>query len=344
MIARQSVSIGQYIVTVFLDHLALEVHLDAVLRFTLGGDLAFADALLKNLRQACGDTKSQVTRTALQLSRMALQSTIDDVGLRNDPFSARLRAKERVGVLVSFESFDLNLTSAFECAYSAPWPLNLVFSTVKETCTLAETQNALLQIRHSTVAVKEVSMLMHSSSKSQVITDFTKTSADLRARRLRKFSVMVTAFQHFVDALHGHIFEAVHIGERRKMFEALRDEQSNVVPSDIREVCKIVETFCMGVYASCFLRPLDTALKTLIDDGLQLALDFSAVFASCDPDTLLEDGDIFVSAQKVYSKFHALMTQLCFRARITSSENARGLIARLDFNEYYLSAAIDLEF
>ena len=344
VIARQSVSIGRYIATVFLDHLALEAHLNAVLRFTLGGDLPFTDALLKNLRRACRDTKSQVTRTALQLSLMALENTIDDVGLRHDHFAARLYAKERMDVLVSFEESDLNLTSAFECAYSMPWPLNLVFSTVDEACALAETQNAMLQIRHSTVAVKEVSMLIHKSSKSRALMDFTKTSADLRARRLSKFSTMVTAFQHFVDALHGHIFEAVHVGEKKKMFEALRDEKSKVVPDDIRALCKAVETFCAGVHASCFLRPLDTALKTLIDDGLQLALDFSAVFASSDPDTLLEDGDISVNAQKVYAKFHALMTQLCFRARITSSESARGLVARLDFNEYYLSATIDLEF
>jgi hypothetical protein len=46
----------------------------------------------------------------------------------------------------------------------------------------------------------------------------------------------------------------------------------------------------------------------------------------------------------VHAKFHALMTQLCFRARVTSSDAASGLIQRIDFNEFYLSATIDMEF
>lgn len=344
IVARQSVTIGHYVSTVLLDHLALEAHLDAVLRFAMAGDMSFCDMLLQHMRELCFDAKVQMTRTVTVLLSKALEGAIDKIGSRDDFFCERLRMRERTDVLVTFNTESLNLCSAFECVYAVPWPVNLVFANVDEDFALAHTQSALFQIRYAAIAVKEVSALIHASSKSRVLMDSTQTNADLRSRRLRKYSAAVAALQHFVDALHGHVFEAIHVGARQTLFDELRDENGEIIPIGIHATCSVIDRFCAQAHAACFLRPVDTALKALIDDGLQLALDFRALFSSINEETLLADGDVFIAAQQIHAKFHTLMTQLCFRARITSSESARGLIHRLDFNEFYLSAAIDLEF
>jgi len=91
---------------------------------------------------------------------------------------------------------------------------------------------------------------------------------------------------------------------------------------------------------------VDTALKALVEDGLQLALDLGALFSARTAETLLTDGPAYASAQQIHAKFRALMTQLCFRVRVTSSEAAVGFIERVDFNSFYLSNMTeqDLEF
>jgi hypothetical protein len=81
----------------------------------------------------------------------------------------------------------------------------------------------------------------------------------------------------------------------------------------------------------------------MIDEGLQLALDLRKLLSSTDPDSLLTDGRTYAGAQQIHSKFHALVTQLCFRARVTNSVAASGLIERLDFNSFYLSSMVETD-
>jgi hypothetical protein len=128
------------------------------------------------------------------------------------------------------------------------------------------------------------------------------------------------------------------------MFASLRDDEGNILPRDINALRKVFDEFCARAYAACFLRPIDTALKALVDDGLQLALELKSLLAASDAESLLEDGLTCSSAQRIHAKFHALMTQLCFRARITSSDAAVGFVQRVDFNDFYLGATIDMEF
>ena len=174
--------------------------------------------------------------------------------------------------------------------------------------------------------------------------DASQTSADARERRARKLSLMMAAFRHFVDALSAHALEAIHIGAKDALFRALRADDGRILPRHIDDIRDVVEDFCVRAHEACFLRPIDSALKALVDEGLQLALDFARALADVDAETLLDDGPTLTRAQNVHAKFHALMTQLCFRARVTSSDAASGLIQRIDFNEFYLSATIDMEF
>ena len=174
--------------------------------------------------------------------------------------------------------------------------------------------------------------------------DASQTSADARERRARKLSLMMAAFRHFVDALSAHALEAIHIGAKDALFRALRAADGRILPRHIDDIRDVVEDFCVRAHEACFLRPIDSALKALVDEGLQLALDFARALADVDAETLLDDRPTLTRAQNVHAKFHALMTQVCFRARVTSSDAASGLIQRIDFNEFYLSATIDMEF
>jgi|TARA_B110000003_G_scaffold257597_1_gene276054 hypothetical protein len=344
IITRQSDVLGRYTTTVLMDHLALELHLDAIVRFTMGGELGFADALLNNLQSKCVAARERMTQGSARVMQTVLEGAIDDTGLRDDHMSKRLRLCENADALVSVDPYNLNLSAAVECSYAAPWPLNLIFADAGDDHPLAHTKIALLQIRHAASAVKDVSALVHASSRTRALLDSTQTNLDLRARRLRKLSLLASSFQHFVDALHGHVFEAVHVGARGRLFASLRDDGGNILPRNIDALRDVFDEFCARTYAACFLRPIDTALKALVDDGLQLALELKSLLASSDAESLLEDGLACAAAQQIHSKFHALMTQLCFRARITSSDAAVGFIQRVDFNEFYLGATIDMEF
>ena len=344
IVARQHATIGHYTVSVFLDHFALEKHLHAVLRFALGGEIGFAHALMKSLRDACVDTRARVTRASAPAMRAALDRAVDDARVRRDAFTSRLRLREREDSLTSFDAYNLDLANGVECEYASPWPINLVFTGVREKYALRHAQTALLQMCHATNAVKDVSALIHASARWRPLMDASRTSAIARERRARNLSLMAAAFRHFVDAASAHALEAIHIGAKEALFSALRADDGRILPRHVDDIRDVVETFCVRAHAACFLRPVDSALKALVDEGLQLALDFARALSDADVETLLDDGPTLTRAQSVHAKFHALMTQLCFRARVTSSDAASGLIQRVDFNEFYLSAAIDVEF
>jgi len=198
-----------------------------------------------------------------------------------------------------------------------------------------------LQICHATVAVRDASAVVRASARSSVLLDGTQTNIDLRTRRIQKLSALVAAFQQFVDALRGHVFEAVHVGARSALFSALRDSNGAILPHDIGALQIIVKEFCVRAHGACFLRSIDSALKSMVDEGLQLSLDLRSLLGSQNSETLLTNGGVFANAQQIHAKFHALMTQLCFRVRLTKSSAAAGFIERLDFNSYYLSALVD---
>jgi len=344
IVARQHATIGHYTVSVFLDHFALEKHLHAVLRFALGGEIGFAHALMKSLRDACVDTRARVTRASAPAMRAALDRAVDDARVRRDAFTSRLRLREREDSLTSFDAYNLDLANGVECEYASPWPINLVFTGVREKYALRHAQTALLQMCHAMNAVKDVSALIHASARWRPLMDASRTSAAARERRARHLSLMAAAFRHFVDAASAHALEAIHIDAKEALFSALRADDGRILPRHVDDIRDVVETFCIRAHAACFLRPVDSALKALVDEGLQLALDFARAVSAADVETLLDDGPTLTRAQSVHAKFHALMTQLCFRARVTSSDAASGLIQRVDFNEFYLSAAIDVEF
>ena len=344
IVMKQHATIGHYTVSVFLDHFALEKHLNAVLRFALGGEIAFAHALMKSLRDSCIDARARVTQAWAPMMCAALDRAIDDARLCRDTFTSRLRLREREDSLTSFDAYNLDLANGVECEYALPWPVNLVFTGVREKYALRHAQTALLQICHATNAVKDVSTLIQASARWRPLMDASQTSADARERRARKLSLMMAAFRHFVDALSAHVLEAIHIGAKDALFRALRAADGRILPRHIDDIRDVVEDFCVRAHEACFLRPIDSALKALVDEGLQLALDFARALADVDAETLLDDRPTLTRAQNVHAKFHALMTQLCFRARVTSSDAASGLIQRIDFNEFYLSATIDMEF
>ena len=147
IITRQSDVLGRYTTTVLMDHLALELHLDAIVRFTMGGELGFADALLNNLQSKCVAARERMTQGSARVMQTVLEGAIDDTGLRDDHMSKRLRLCENADALVSVDPYNLNLSAAVECSYAAPWPLNLIFADAgdgpparaHENCAIANT-------------------------------------------------------------------------------------------------------------------------------------------------------------------------------------------------------------
>jgi hypothetical protein len=346
IVQRQCLSIGRFTMSVFFDHLAFEAHFNAVVRFTLGGESAFFDGIVRSLERACADTRARIIRSSQHIARGVLEDALQDVGLNEHPLCERLSMRENDDEGMTFDAFNLNLCSGLTCEYALPWPLNLAFVGMNEKYALSHSQVALLQICHGARAVRACSALLHASSRSNALRNTTQTNLDLRSRRLRKLSLLVTEFQHFIDALYGHVFEAVHLGAGRFLNTHVRDAQGNIVPRDLYDLRAVVERYCARVHEACFLRHVDTALKALVEDGLQLALDLGALFSARTAETLLTDGPAYASAQQIHAKFRALMTQLCFRVRVTSSEAAVGFIERVDFNSFYLSNTTeqDLEF
>lgn len=346
IVQRQCLSIGRFTMSVFFDHLAFEAHFNAVVRFTLGGESAFFDGIVRGLERACADTRARIIRSSQHIARGVLEDALQEAGLNEHPLCERLSMRENEDDGMTFDAFNLNLCNGLTCEYALPWPLNLAFVGMNEKYALSHSQVALLQICHGARAVRACSALLHASSRSNALRNTTQTNLDLRSRRLRKLSLLVTEFQHFIDALYGHVFEAVHLGAGRFLNTHVRDAQGNIVPRDLHDLCAVVQRYCARVHEACFLRHVDTALKALVEDGLQLALDLGALFSARTAETLLTDGPAYASAQQIHAKFRALMTQLCFRVRVTSSEAAVGFIERVDFNSFYLSNTTeqDLEF
>ena len=346
IVQRQCLSIGRFTMSVFFDHLAFEAHFNAVVRFTLGGESAFFDGIVRGLERACADTRARIIRSSQHIARSVLEDALQEAGLNEHPLCERLSMRENEDDGMTFDAFNLNLCNGLTCEYALPWPLNLAFVGMNEKYALSHSQVALLQICHGARAVRACSALLHASSRSNALRNTTQTNLDLRSRRLRKLSLLVTEFQHFIDALYGHVFEAVHLGAGRFLNTHVRDAQGNIVPRDLHDLRAVVQRYCARVHEACFLRHVDTALKALVEDGLQLALDLGALFSARTAETLLTDGPAYASAQQIHAKFRALMTQLCFRVRVTSSEAAVGFIERVDFNSFYLSNTTehDLEF
>ena len=346
IVQRQCLSIGRFTMSVFFDHFAFEMHFNAVVRFTLGGESAFFDGIVRGLERACADTRGRITRSSAHIMRGILDRALQDIGLNEHPLCERLSLCENEDAGIRFDAFSLDLSNGLTCEYALPWPLNLAFTGVHEKYSLSHSQVALLQICHGARAVRACSALVHASSRSSALMNTTQTNLDLRSRRLRRLSLLVAEFQHFIDALYGHVFEAVHLGSEHFMTAQIRDARGNVLPRDLRDLRVVVERYCTRVHEACFLRHVDTALRALVEDGLQLALDLHALFSTRTAETLLTDGPTYASAQQIHAKFRALMTQLCFRVRVTSSEAAVGFIERVDFNSFYLSNTTeqDLEF
>lgn len=340
IVTRQSTIIGRYTVSLFLDHLAFDNHIDAMLRFVIGGEVAFFDAFVENVQNSCDNVRSRLARSTNFFKQDIVDDAVEDSGLVGDAYCRRLRIRNREESVISYDKNMLDLADAVECSYELPWPLNLTFAGVTEHHSLRHTQNAIFQLSHAATAIKEVSRIIHAGSRSNALTNTTQTNIDLRSRRLQKLSALLMAFQHFVDALRGHVFEAIHVGAKNEMRRALRDSDGDAVPHDIGSLQVIIKRFCASAHTICFLRQQDSALKAMIDEGLQLALDLRRLLSSTDPDSLLTDGQTYAGAQQIHSKFHALVTQLCFRARVTNSVAASGLIERLDFNSFYLSSMV----
>ena len=343
IVTRQSTIIGRYTVSVFLDYLAFDKHIDAMLRFLLGGEVAFFDTFVENVQKSCDDVRSRLARTANFFKQDIVDDAVEDAGLVGDAYCRRLRIRNREESVISYDKNMLDLADAVECVYELPWPLNLTFAGVTEHQSVRHTQNAIFQLSHAATAIREVSKLIHAGSRSNALTDTTQTNIELRSRRLQKFSSLLMAFQHFVDALRGHVFEAIHVGAKNEMLRALRDSDGDAAAHDIGSLQVIIKRFCASAHTICFLRQQDSALKAMIDEGLQLALDLRKLLSSTDPDSLLTDGRTYAGAQQIHSKFHALVTQLCFRARVTNSVAASGLIERLDFNSFYLSSMVETD-
>ena len=343
IVTRQSTIIGRYTVSLFLDHLAFDKHIDAMLRFVIGGEVAFFDTFVENVQKSCDDVRSRLARSTTFFKQDIVDDAVEDSGLVGDAYCRRLRIRNREESVISYDKNVLDLADAVECAYELPWPLNLTFAGVTEHHSLRHTQNAIFQLSHAATAIKEVSRIIHAGSRSSALTDTTQTNIDLRSRRLQKLSALLMAFQHFVDALRGHVFEAIHVGAKNEMLRALRDSDGDAAPHDIGSLQVIIKRFCASAHTICFLRQQDSALKAMIDEGLQLALDLRRLLSSTDPDLLLADGQTYAGAQQIHSKFHALVTQLCFRARVTNSVAASGLIQRLDFNSFYLSSMVETD-
>jgi len=343
IVTRQSTIIGRYTVSLFLDHLAFDNHIDAMLRFVIGGEVAFFDAFVENVQNSCDNVRSRLARSTNFFKQDIVDNAVEDSGLVGDAYCRRLRIRNRQESMISYDKNMLDLADAVECSYELPWPLNLTFAGVAEHHSLRHTQNAIFQLSHAATAIKEVSRIIHAGSRSNALTDTTQTNIDLRSRRLQKLSTLLMAFQHFVDALRGHVFEAIHVGAKDEMRRALRDSDGDAVPHDIGSLQVIIKRFCASAHTICFLRQQDSALKAMIDEGLQLALDLRRLLSTTDPDSLLVDGQTYAGAQQIHSKFHALVTQLCFRARVTNSVAASGLIERLDFNSFYLSSMVETD-
>lgn len=343
IVTRQSTIIGRYTVSLFLDHLAFDNHIDAMLRFVIGGEVAFFDAFVENVQKSCDNVRSRLARSTNFFKQDIVDDAVEDSGLVGDAYCRRLRIRNRQESTISYDKNMLDLADAVECSYELPWPLNLTFAGVAEHHSLRHTQNAIFQLSHAATAIKEVSRIIHAGSRSNALTDTTQTNIDLRSRRLQKLSALLMAFQHFVDALRGHVFEAIHVGAKNEMRRALRDSDGDAVPHDIGSLQVIIKRFCASAHTICFLRQQDSALKAMIDEGLQLALDLRRLLSTTDPDSLLIDGQTYAGAQQIHSKFHALVTQLCFRARVTNSVAASGLIERLDFNSFYLSSMVETD-
>ena len=179
----------------------------------------------------------------------ALDRAIDDARLCRGTFTSRLRLREREDSLTSFDAYNLDLANGVECEYALPWPVNLVFTGVREKYALRHAQTALLQICHATNAVKDVSTLIQASARWRPLMDASQTSADARERRARKLSLMMAAFRHFVDALSAHLSNSP--APRMRGLSARRAN----LPRHIDDIRDVVEDFCVRAHEACFFVP-----------------------------------------------------------------------------------------
>ena len=362
--------VSRLVVAAMLDHLGVEAHLGAVRRYVLCGAGDFATALVQGLEAASSSSAALAARA--RASRMGVAGygggvgagelrAVLDVAVREtsvfgDPLAQRfeLAPANPPNPDAVFSEHSLSMVDFVRGSYRLEWPVALLLPDVART-RLAAAQRSMLRVRHARLALQEAHDRVHEAGHVDASSLATREGGErgragraLALRRLRRLSLLSSEFRHFASAVESQVGGAVHGAAPAALHAALRRAGTREPkPSDLYQLRDAIVAFATDAHDACLLSARDAQLRRSVDEALQLALDFRAAMRRSPPDRLLSDGGVYAAVQAIHARFKATTGALCGRLREAAADpggalggvspgRASALLARLDFNGFYL--------
>ena len=362
--------VSRLVVAAMLDHLGVEAHLGAVGRYVLCGAGDFATALVQGLEATSSSSAALAARA--RASRMGVAGygggvgagelrTVLDVAVREtsvfgDPLAQRFELAPAAppDPDAVFSEHSLGMVDFVRGSYRLEWPVALLLPDVART-RLAAAQRSILRVRHARLALQEAHDRVHEAGHVDASSLATREGGErgragraLALRRLRRLSLLSSEFRHFASAVESQVGGAVHGAAPAALHAALRRAGTREPkPSDLYQLRDVIVAYATDAHDACLLSARDAPLRSSVDEALQLALDFRAAMRRSPPDRLLSDGGVYAAVQAIHARFKATTGALCGRLREAaadpggalggvSPERAAALLARLDFNGFYL--------
>ena len=362
--------VSRLVVAAMLDHLGVEAHLGAVGRYVLCGAGDFATALVQGLEAASSSSAALAARA--RASRMGVAGygggvgagelrAVLDVAVREtsvfgDPLAQRfeLAPANPPDPDAVFSEHSLGMVDFVRGSYRLEWPVALLLPDVART-RLAAAQRSMLRVRHARLALQEAHDRVHEAGHVDASSLATREGGErgragraLALRRLRRLSLLSSEFRHFASAVESQVGGAVHGAAPAALHAALRRAGTREPkPSDLYQLRDAIVAFAADAHDACLLSARDAQLRRSVDEALQLALDFRAAMRRSPPDRLLSDGGVYAAVQAIHARFKATTGALCGRLREAAADpggalggvspgRASALLARLDFNGFYL--------
>ena len=362
--------VSRLVVAAMLDHLGVEAHLGAVGRYVLCGAGDFATALVQGLEAASSSSAALAARA--RASRMGVAGygggvgagelrAVLDVAVREtsvfgDPLAQRfeLAPANLPNPDAVFSEHSLGMVDFVRGSYRLEWPVALLLPDVART-RLAAAQRSMLRVRHARLALQEAHDRVHEAGHVDASSLATREGGErgragraLALRRLRRLSLLSSEFRHFASAVESQVGGAVHGAAPAALHAALRRAGTREPkPSDLYQLRDAIVAFATDAHDACLLSARNAQLRRSVDEALQLALDFRAAMRRSPPDRLLSDGGVYAAVQAIHARFKATTGALCGRLREAAADpggalggvspgRASALLARLDFNGFYL--------